>query len=323
MVKITVNNTAIEQSNNQKNTMRKLIHLFILSLLAAGVAAQSDVQYTHYMFNKLNYNPGYTGAKGSFDALALYRNQWSGIDGAPRTIHVNAHTPFAGKRNGMGIAITSDEIGKVSNNAIDLSYAYRLKLGESSTLSLGVSGRIEQLRIKWSQSNPLDEDDPEVPQGDETAFAPNFGTGAYFLGKNYFFGVSVPRLLRNGLYQDRTDKTDNRRTAYVMGGFRTSLTRTVDLLPSAMISYNVAAPVDVDLNLNVLFLNTFWVGGNYRLGDSFDGVAGVEFNNGMRVGVGYDFTHSELNQVTSGSWEVMLGYTFKCKSCEVSHLRFF
>ncbi len=135
--------------------MRKLIHLFILSVLAGGVAAQSDVQYTHFTFNKLAYNPGYTGAKGSFDALALYRNQWSGIDGAPRTIHVNAHTPFAGKRNGLGIALTSDEIGKVSTNSVDLSYAYRIKLGESSTLSISVAGRLEQLRFKWSEATPI------------------------------------------------------------------------------------------------------------------------------------------------------------------------
>ncbi|MBK9014119.1 MAG: type IX secretion system membrane protein PorP/SprF [Saprospiraceae bacterium] len=303
--------------------MRKLIHLLMLSFLAGGVAAQSDVQYTHFTFNKLAYNPGYTGAKGSFDALALYRNQWSGIDGAPRTIHVNAHTPFAGKRNGLGIALTSDEIGKVSTNSVDLSYAYRIKLGESSTLSLGVSGRLEQLRFKWSEATPLDPDDPEIPQGDETAFATNFGTGAYFLGKKYYFGLSVPRLLKNGLYLNRSGKNDNPRTTYVAGGFSATLSRNVELVPSILVSINPAAPVDVDLNANFILMNAFWVGGSYRLGDSFDALAGMEFGNGLRLGVGRDLTQSELNKVTDGSWEIMLGYTFKCKSCEVSHLRFF
>jgi len=303
--------------------MRKLIHLFIFSLLAGGVAAQSDVQYTHFTFNKLSYNPGYTGAKGAFDALALYRNQWSGIEGAPRTIHVNAHTPFAGKRNGMGIAITSDEIGKVSTNAVDLSYAYRIKLGDASTLSLGMSGRLEQLRFKWSDSTPIDPDDPEIPVGDETQFASNFGTGAYFLGKKYYFGLSVPRLLKNGLYQDRSNRNDNPRTSYVMGGFSASLSRNVEVVPSMMVSFNPAAPVDVDMNVNFILMNAFWVGGSYRLGDSFDALAGMEFSNGLRLGVGLDFTQSALSQATNGSWEIMLGYTFRCKSCEVSHLRFF
>ena len=303
--------------------MRKLIHLFIFSLLAVGVAAQSDVQYTHWTFNKLSYNPGYTGAKGAFDALALYRNQWSGIDGAPRTIHVNAHTPFAGKRSGLGIGITSDEIGKVNTNSVAMSYAYRMRLGDGNTLSLGLSGRLEQLRFKWSDSKPLDPDDPEIPQGDETAFGTNFGTGAYFLGKSYYFGVSVPLLLKNSLYQDRSGKKDNRRTAYVMGGFRMELSRNIELVPSILVSVNPAAPVDVDLNANLVFMKVFWLGGSFRLGDSFDALAGMEFGNGLRLGLGLDLTQSELNQATNGSWELMLGYTFKCKSCEVSHLRFF
>jgi type IX secretion system PorP/SprF family membrane protein len=303
--------------------MRKLIQSLVLLFLAGAAAAQSDVQYTHFTFNKLAYNPGYTGAKGSFDALALYRNQWAGIDGSPRTIHVNAHTPFAGKRNGMGIAITSDEIGKVNTNAAEMSYAYRIKLGESSTLSLGMAGRFEQLRIKWSDAQAIDPDDPEIPQGDETAFNTNFGGGAYFLGKGYYFGLSMPRLLKSGLYLDRSGKRDNPRTTYLMGGFSTRLSSNVELMPSMMVSYNPAAPVDVDLNANLLFKNIFWVGSTYRLGDSFDFLSGIEFGNGMRLGVAVDVTHSELKKATNGSWEIMMGYTFKCKSCEVSHLRFF
>ncbi|MBI5915224.1 MAG: type IX secretion system membrane protein PorP/SprF [Bacteroidetes bacterium] len=303
--------------------MRKLIHLFLLIAFAGSAAAQSDVQYTHFTFNKLSYNPGYTGSKGAFDALALYRNQWGGIEGAPKTIHVNAHTPFAGRRSGIGLGLTADEIGKVNTNAVDLSYAYRIKLGGTSTLSLGLSGRLEQLRIRWSKADPLDPVDPEIPQGDEMSFAPNFGAGAYFLGKSYYVGLSVPRILKNGLYLDRSDTYRNQPTTYFTGGFITRLGSNVKLLPSVMVSYNPAAPVDVDMNANLLFMDAFWVGGSYRLGDSFDALAGMEFGNGMRLGVGLDFTASELEKVTTGSWEVMLGYTFKCKSCEVSHLRFF
>lgn len=303
--------------------MRKLIQLFAFLAFAGTVAAQSDVQYTHFTFNKLAYNPGYTGGKGAFDALALYRNQWSGLDGAPRTMHVNAHTPFAGKRSALGFAITADEIGKVSTNALDLSYAYRIKLGETNTLSLGVSGRLEQVRFNWSKADPLDAIDEAIPQADETDFAPNFGGGAYFLGRGYYVGLSVPRLLKNALYLDRSEQTENPITTYLMAGFTARLSPQVQLLPSMMLSYNSAAPVDLDLNANLLFMNTFWIGGSYRLGDSFDALAGMDFGNGLRLGLGLDFTASALKKATNGSWEAMLGYTFRCKSCEVSHLRFF
>ncbi len=303
--------------------MRKLFQFLLLIAFAGSAAAQSDVQYTHFTFSKLAYNPGYTGSKGTFDALALYRNQWSGIDGAPTTMHVNAHTPFAGKRNALGFAVTADQIGKVNTNSLDLSYAYRIKISETSTLSLGLSGRVEQVRIRWSDADPLDLGDAAIPQGDETQFAPNFGAGAYFLGKNYYAGLSVPRLLKNGLYLDRSGNTTNPLTTYFMGGFVVRLNRQLQLLPSVLVSYNTAAPLDMDLNANLVFMKSFWIGGSYRLGDSFDALAGVDLGNGLRVGFGLDFTTSELQKLTNGSWEVMLGYTFKCKTCEVNHLRFF
>lgn len=303
--------------------MRILFYIFLLLAFAGDTMAQSDVQFTHFTFSKLAYNPGYTGSKGAFDALALYRNQWSGIEGAPTTMHLNAHTPFAGKRNALGFAVTADQVGKVNTNALDLSYAYRIKISETSKLSLGLSGRMEQVRIRWSEADPLDLGDHHIPQGDETAFAPNFGAGAYFSGKNYYAGLSVPRLLKNALYLDRSEKTTNPLTTYFMGGFAVRLNRQLQLLPSVLVSYNTAAPVDVDLNANLIFMKSFWIGGSYRLGDSFDALAGMDLGNGLRLGAGLDFTTSELNKLTNGSWEVMLGYTFKCKSCEVNHLRFF
>ncbi len=102
-----------------------------------------------------------------------------------------------------------------------------------------------------------------------------------------------------------------------------SLSSNIELMPSMMVSYNPAAPLDMDMNVNLIFKKIFWVGSTYRLGDSFDFLSGIEFGNGMRLGVAVDATHSELKKATNGSWEIMMGYTFRCKSCEVSHLRFF
>jgi hypothetical protein len=59
------------------------------------------------------------------------------------------------------------------------------------------------------------------------------------------------------------------------------------------------------------------------MGDSIDGLIGFQFNNGMRIGMAMDFTTSELTEFTNGSFEIMLGYTFACKNCNVNHLRYF
>jgi len=54
----------------------KRILLFAFSYLAVNMSvAQSDKQLTHYMFDKMSFNPATTGFKG-YSATAIYRGQW-------------------------------------------------------------------------------------------------------------------------------------------------------------------------------------------------------------------------------------------------------
>lgn len=294
-------------------------------LLGVFAQAQSDVVYTHFVFNKMAYNPGYTGSMMAPDFTAIYRNQWAAIDGAPKTGTFTAQIPFLRKRNAFGVGITSDKIGKVSVTDIDIYYAYHIPFNEKNKLSLGLTGRVEQSKIDWNKAQPLDVGDDEIPSGQEFAYTPNFGFGAYYSGKNYYAGVSIPRLLKNALYLDknRDFSTLDVSTWYVMGGWLMPLGANVEFAPSAMVSFNPNAPTDLDINANFIFLKMLWAGVSYRFGDSLDGLVGYEFKNGLRIGVAADYTLSDLEKVTSGSWEVMLGYTFQCKDCEVSHVRFF
>ena len=305
--------------------MKNLLIILIISTAFMSGYSQSDVQFTHFMYNKLSFNPAYTGTKGTFDLMGLYRRQWDGIEGAPSTAAFSVHAPFTGGRNAMGVIFTGDEIGKVKTSAVDLSYAYHIKVGATSKLSLGLQGRIEQAKIRWAQADPLDLVDAVIPNTNETSFAPNFGMGAYFYAKNYFVGLSVPRLLKNALFLDRSEKVEKEifMTYYLNAGTIVKLSPKLKLMPSFLVSYNAHAPVDIDLNGNFLIMDRIIAGLSYRLADSVDGLIGFQFNNGLRLGMAMDFTTSELEKFTNGSYEIMLGYTFQCKDCNVNHLRYF
>ena len=300
--------------------------LIILLFLPFIMKAQNDVAYTHFIFNKMAYNPAYTGNQKTFELLALYRKQWSGINGAPTTGTFAAQLPFFNNKNAVGLALTSDAIGQMEVLSLDLSYAYHIRTGNTTRLSLGLMGRLEQARIDWNQSQAIDIEDSGIPSGQETVTSPNFGFGAYYSGDNFYVGLSSPRLLKNTIYLDQSDKVVSKRdvtTWYVMAGTRFSLSSNVEFAPSILASYNPNAPLDLDLNANFFFMQSIWAGLSYRWDDSLDALIGYEFKNGIRVGFAYDFTLSELEKATNGSYEVMLGYTFKCKDCEVPHLRYF
>lgn len=305
--------------------MKKLFHTLLLVAMAAIARGQSEQLFTHYMFNRLNFNPAYAGSKEVLDAGAIYRNQWwSGIEGAPRTLNVYAHLPFANYRNGFGVNLIRDLIGLDKVTSIGLNYAYRIPIGKVR-LALGINGRYEGARADWTQANRgVTIPDTGFGSDAERESTFNAGAGIYFTHPSFYLGFSVPRFFRNSFYVINKDKFGSDvNTYYMQGGLIGQLSRNVKLYPNFQVRYNPHAPFDFDANVNLLFFDALMVGANYRHEDSIDGLLMYYFNNGLHIGLALDFTISDLNQATTGSYEIMVGYTFPCEDCFIQNLRYF
>ncbi len=303
--------------------MRKLIILGAFIIIGCStLMAQQAPQFTNFMFNKLVYNPAYAGSHEVLTLNAIYRNQWLGIDGAPETANFNMHMPFLKDRCGAGLSIISDRVGMVNTTNINLSYSYRMKVSERSTLGIGLMGRLEQSSIDWTMTDELQQGDQMIGTGQSMDIQPNFGAGVFLSSDKYYVGLSVPQLLKNNLYTDM-NIAENVQNYYLMGGVVLDLNKDVKIKPAAMFTYNPSAPFEADFNLNFIFMDAFWIGGSYRMGDSFDGIIAYQFTKQLRGGMAVDFTTSELADYTSGSFEVMLQYSFVYEKNGVTNLRFF
>ncbi len=309
--------------------MKHLIFTILITCTISQLLAQNDVQYTHFLFNKLAYNSAYAGAAGVPTATALYRNQWLSLAGAPTTATVNFHTPFFGGRSGFGLNLTADRVGMHRANSIEASYAYRFSLAKGKgKLSLGINGRLEQGKVDWNEANPLDIGDGTIPVGDDSRIAPNFGFGIYYEQSNFYLGASLPQLLNTSIYRDFdvVGNGNDFRTYYIMTGYLAELNNNIKIQPGALVSFNAETPFEIDVNANLIFMDAFWIGGNYRLGDSFSALVQYQFNPNFRVGTAFDFTMTELNSYSNGSVEVMLSYVFNKKTTsaeQINNLRFF
>ena len=100
--------------------LRRLILLAGTGLASFAAHAQQDAQYTQYMYNTVSVNPGYTGSRGHMSIAALYRAQWVGLDGAPKTQTLNLHSPVGYRGVGLGISIVNDQIGPTSETYFDV-----------------------------------------------------------------------------------------------------------------------------------------------------------------------------------------------------------
>lgn len=322
--------------------MRKLLPLFILCMFLGGSAfAQQDAMFTKYVFNSLSYNPAYAGAKDHMAVGLLHRTQWWGIDGAPSTQSFFGHTPLKNERVGVGLNIFNDAIGPTNNLGVNVSYAYRIPLGENGAkLSIGLQGGIENFRADWGELQLFQESNDQAFDQNVNLWLPNFGAGIYYYNKSFYAGLSVPHLVENTLSSsDRNITTamwarQYRHYYLTVGGAVQLNGEDLIFKPSLLIKnvgfdsrlrkdeqfQSVGAPTEFDVDLSLLFYQTFWIGASFRSSfeafsgqssyDSADIWAQYMMSNGLRIGAAYDFTVTKLNSVAGGSFEIMLGYEF-------------
>lgn len=312
--------------------MNKIIYTTAFLLFSLMAMAQNDVQYTHYLFNKLAYNPAYAGSEGRPVINALYRNQWTGgfADGkAPKTGTINYHTPIQCGRGGVGIGFTGDKAGIFNSNRLDGAYSYKFQVSEKGNLSLGLGAQLEFGNADYSLTNPVDAGDNIILNGNDeySKTRLNFGAGLYYThNDNFYIGLSAPQLLNTSYYQDVSISGDGNdfHTYYLMLGFAKDLTNNVKIVPGAMISYNGKnVPFEFDVNANFVFMDKLWLGLNYRLGDSIDGLIQYQLTDQIRAGFAYDFTTSDIRRYSNGSLEFFLNYAFTNYSNKISNVRYF
>ncbi len=315
------------QITYEHTDMRRLLLLlsFCYALLNAGLA-QHNPNKTMFVFNKLQLNPGYAGSKNALTVGAHYRHQWQGVLGAPRTVSAFAHTPIAGNRSGVGLSITADEIGIFNTVYSNLAYAYKIGFKNDTRLSLGFNTQFEFSRFDWSKAELIDQVDATIPFDQTSASAINFGLGLYYEGNNFFVGASIPQMLRNSITSElynNFSQLNPLQTYYLMGGYVFYINKNISIKPSLLVSYLPNAPFEADMNLSVLFLETFWVGASYRLEEAASLFIQVPVMKGLTVALGADYALSDINQFTKGSFELMLGYTLSYEDDKVNNIRFF
>lgn len=285
--------------------------------------AQEEKHFTQFSFNKIVFNPGYAGNTDAMTFTAMYRNQWTTVDGAPITVNLNAHTPIQNSRAGVGLSIISDQVGIFQKLQVDASYNYKVPVFSASTLSIGISAGLHMNSIQWQDSEAFDSGDGTIPTTDGSATKPNFGMGFFLSGEQYFVGLSAPRLLRSPIYMEEEGGLLSKRPYYLMSGLVIPVNKNVKLKPAALISLIPSAPFEMDFSLSALFIDRLWVGGAYRLGDSFGGMIQYEVSNQFQVGASFDFTLSEFRRFNGETMEFMMRYYMAFEESDVRNIRYF
>lgn len=292
--------------------MKKILLQFITLLSITAMWSQQEVQYTQYMYNMSTVNPAYTtGNIGIYNTGILYRTQWVGVTGAPKSANIFAHAPIS-ENIEVGLNYVNDNIGDiVKENNIFVDFAYKLNLNKSY-LSFGLKAGMSFFNVDFTN---LDLESGSMfidPNFSENINQSNFnvGAGVYYNTDNYYIGLSIPYLLKSDHAIDENGDYQNiqKPHVYLTGGYVLDINDAFKLKPSVLIKAVKGAPMSIDMNANILYENRIEFGIGYRINDGVIGMINFGLTPNLRLGYAYDYTLSNLDAFSSGSHEFFLLY---------------
>lgn len=322
--------------------MKKILKVLVILLLFSRLAnGQQDAQFSQYMFNGIYINPAYAGYKEQLNLHAFYRNQWTGIQGAPKTMSV-AIDAIANEGNvGLALQISSDRLGAQRNQSIYGNYAYRIPMNKEGTsrLAFGLGVGVVQLGIDGAMLNPNDVE-MEQPTGMQSSILPDARAGVYFSNDRLYAGFSADNLVSQYIDIDRYAFIPQPKPHYYLtAGKLIPLSRAVLLKPSFLLKDDRGGPTSLDLNAFVILAEKLWIGGSYRTGVKLyskdylqkdlsqlnSAVAALQIfpNDNLRIGYAYDYSIGPLQGYSGGTHEISIGYFFNKKNMRMLTPRFF
>ncbi|WP_194765654.1 type IX secretion system membrane protein PorP/SprF [Tamlana sp. I1] len=304
---------------NKVSTYIMCLLMFALTLISYG---QQDPQYTDYMFNPLSVNSAYAGSRGHLAIIGLYRSQWLGFEGAPRTQSFSVDSPI-GKHVGLGVSLVNDELGPSEEFYFDADFSYTIPMSGSQRLSFGVKGGGKFLNIDWSKG-AHQEDEDVFRNNVNNKFLPTVGAGIYYHSDKSYVGLSVPNFLTNQYYDGVQNAVDTEKLHfYLIGGYVFDVNSNVKFKPAFLAKYVKGAPLIVDLSANFMFHDVLRLGAAYRWDDSVSGLIGLQITPKFMVGYAYDYTTTPLKYFNSGTHELMLRFELISKEKQLKSPRFF
>ncbi len=253
--------------------------LFILPALLCGMlaVAQQRPHYTQYILNNYILNPALSGIENYTDIKLSARDQWVGLNGAPRTSYFSIQAPIgkgdyrtsstsfevpgqnprgkyywenytaAEPHHGIGLTLVNDRTGSFNRFTANATYAYHIGLSPTTNLSAGFSAGITNVSVDRSKHDFSGSGDPYDPAtgasltNELNKIRPDLGAGLWLYSRDYFIGLSAQQIIPQKLsfVDDAAFLTKGRLIPHVFltAGYRFLIGEDFNAIPSVMLKY--------------------------------------------------------------------------------------
>lgn len=296
------------------NIFKTLIVLFGMMSISANMIGQSryfDERYiyTQAQLNPQLINPGAIGSEMKHNILVNYRNNWSGIEGAPRTVTLSYNGPV-GNRLGVGVNVVSDKFGELETVKGALGLSYTIKT-DNNQVGIGISA--EYIKHSLAGFGNSDPNDPLINRALAGAeyFDASFGLYGIYM-KRLTYGLSIPSAVSSRI-SDIDQQTPEREIGFIMQvGYKLDVQSDITMTPGIIMKKLANVPTHIDLNLTFGFLQDKLIGGvNYTVGaDKRLGfLIGTKIEK-LNFYYSYNTSSNQVQDYNNGAHELTLGVNF-------------
>ncbi len=280
--------------------MKKLLFIFVLALSATTSFAQQLSTHNIYTQNRFLYSPANTGDAGYPMFVLNVRNQWTGIEGAPKTRFIGFHSPM-GKKMSMGGKVISDQRGVFSRMSATLDYSYQVDFTETQHLTMGLSGGFENNEVDRTKIHAQDYVDiTSVSFNNFDGIIFGASTGLRYNLKNFEIDFAAPELFQHNY--------SLRKHFIVMSSYDFYFDdKKWNIEPSFLYRTVPYSPTQIDYNLYANWNKFIWGQFTYRSQTSMIFSAGLRYFN-VDLGYAFELNTNQLGSISNGSYEIFVGY---------------
>ncbi|ERM80229.1 hypothetical protein P872_14060 [Rhodonellum psychrophilum GCM71 = DSM 17998] len=286
--------------------MKRIKKNIILGLLVAlfshsgNLQAQSRKFISQFSHFQGYFNPALTGYEGSV-VRGFVRNQWGGIEGAPKTYFISAEMDFgelAGEvdpgllgKNAFSVNLLQDNYGAFRENEITVNYAARIRLSERHNLRLGTGVSYQSIRLDGNALSAEEASDPTIGKylgSFSNLNVLDFNVGMALTHANYYFSYGIHRV-NGGSIQNGDEFMDGYPAEQmVQAGYRNALSENLSVTANGFYRSRKNLPDVTEFNIKVLLMDRVWIGAGHRLDYATNGQIGF-LTGKLRLGYAYEF----------------------------------
>ena len=303
-----------------KHVIRKALvgfHLLCF-LFAARIAEAQQVP----LLNQYVYDPSLTfpasAALGESPQLAvLYRQQLTGVEGAPNNLALSYRNPL-GKHFGYAINLVNMSVGLLNETRFQASLAYQLKVAKQHKVTFGLTLASGFFSLNDEAANPETLADPVIQNllgSNGSTWSAGFGLGYSF--KEFSLDLSFPDAfkasLSNGDYVALSDS--NRPDILLALGYRIpiNIRKQIFIKPIAGLRYQEVLGTEFDLLGELEVGPRLSITGGYRGAYGSSLGASFQVTSNIRLSYNQDLGNSEAPFIARGASEIGLHFKFRSK----------